>query len=373
MSLPRMKFNYIKQQYANVKQTELWQKAQKHKTILAWSPTAISILVLSVIFLARGCSDEVRYDFDDKDDALEMYHNYLRKVREIRKTNTKEFGALLYEWQEVSDTIYKFLDRDSVFPKYHNEAGDYWRTHNAVKDEMLRLTETWKYDYADVLLIKENSCRLREDTILTNAVKAAEPFFNALDKEKISECDKSSILFRYRYFLQQTKKNGIHNRAEMLAFIRSEDFLFRTFLAHLYEMDNEPLTDITHDTEEICRNIFMNTREGGILPQDAVVYMSMRTGRRLLQNSVACVKGLNSPQVKDKAKANAYLWMIVQPFLSIDQLSLSTMTETERSQFLYIAMQLPKSRRFAENFGVDLKALSYLLPQQILKLYVSSL
>lgn len=363
----------IRKKIDNVKQTSLWKKAEKHKTIVMWSPTVISILLLLLILLPRACSDEVRYDFDDVDDALERYHDFKKRVSGIPKTNTKEFGQLLYEWQEVSDTIYKFLDKNGIFPKYHNEAGAYWRTHNEVKDEMLRLTETWKYDYTDVLLIKENSCRLREDTILTNAVNAAAPFFNALDKEKISECDKASILLRYRYFLQQTKKNGIHSTDELLRFIRSEDFLFRTFLAHLHEMDNEPLSDITHDTEQICRNIFMYTREGGIPSQDAVVYMSMRTGRRLLQNSVECVKEINRLHVKDKATANAYLWMIIQPFLSIDQLSLATMTEQERSQFLYIATQLPKSRRFAENFGIDIKSLNYLLPQQILKLYVSSL
>ena len=371
-----MKFDYIKQQYARIKQFRLFEKPRKRKTIIIWCSSIVSVsslLFLLSLSLTRSCSGDNKYAFDDKEEALDMYHDYLKKVRDIPKTNTKEFGALLHEWQELSDTVYKFLDRDSVFPKYHNEAGDYWQTHNAVKDEMLRLTESWKYDYADVLLIKENSCRLREDTILTNAVKAAEPFFNALDKNKISQCDKASILFRYRYFLQQTKKNGIRSKDEMLTFIRSEDFLFRTFLAHLGEMDNELLSDITHDTEVICRNIFINVREDGIQPQDAVVYMSMRTGRRLLQNSVECVKEMNRLHVKDKSKANAYLWMIVQPFLSIDQLSLATMTEQERSQFLYIAMQLPKSRKFAENFGVDLKALSYLLPQQILKLYVSSL
>lgn len=48
------------------------------------------------------------------------------------------------------------------------------------------------------------------------------------------------------------------------------------------------------------------------------------------------------------------------------------MTEQERKKFNYVISQLPKSRKFAETFDINLKALNYLLPQQLLKIYVSS-
>lgn len=76
--------------------------------------------------------------------------------------------------------------------------------------------------------------------------------------------------------------------------------------------------------------------------------------------------------MKNKAQGNAYLWMIIQPFISIDQFSLATITEQERKKFNYVISQLPKSRKFAETFDINLKALNYLLPQQLLKIYVSS-
>lgn len=149
--------------------------------------------------------------------------------------------------------------------------------------------------------------------------------------------------------------------------------MFRSFLAHLYEMDNEPLSDITRDTEEICQGIFLAARAREISVSDVVVYMHMRTVRRLLQNSVVCVKDINRRDIKDKDQANAYLWMILQPYISINQFALATMTEQDRSKFLYIANQLPRSRRFADTFNIDIKSLNYLLPQQLLKLYVTSL
>ena len=60
----------------------------------------------------------------------------------------------------------------------------------------------------------------------------------------------------------------------------------------------------------------------------------MRTVRRLLQNSVECVDNINSREMKTKAQGNAYIWMIIQPFISIDQFSLATMTPLERSKSL---------------------------------------
>lgn len=86
-------------------------------------------------------------------------------------------------------------------------------------------------------------------------------------------------------------------------------------------MDNEPLSDITKDTETICRNIFLAAKDGKISSKDVVVYMSMRTVRRLLQNSAECVENINRLEMKNKAQGNAYLWMIIQPFISIDQFS----------------------------------------------------
>ena len=335
-------------------------------------PILSVLLVLTVFSVCSSCTDEGKYNFRTRQDALTEYGNYLKKVRAITHTNTKDFGETLHEWHEISDTVYKFLANDSVFSKHHNEANDFFLMHDSIRKEMLRLTENWKYGYGDVLTIKDMTCAYKEDKELLEAVHEAEPFFNAMDSINISVCDKSSILKRYRFFLSETKRSGINNKAELLKFISQEDFLFRSFLAHLYEMNNEPLSDITKDTETICRNIFLAAKNGKISSKDVVVYMSMRTVRRLLQNSAECVENINRLEMKNKAQGNAYLWMIIQPFISIDQFSLATMTEQERKKFNYVIAQLPKSKKFADTFDINIKALNYLLPQQLLKIYVSS-
>ena len=330
----------------------------------------LSILTFSVLLSA--CNKDDKYQFTTSRSAVETYRAFLSKIKSVRTSNTKEYVASLKEWKEVNDTVYKFLVADSAFVKYHNEANDYFLIRDSIRKELLRLAETWRYGYDDVLSIKEQTSTYKDDGDLVEAVSLATPFFASLDSTGISVCDKASILKRYRYFLTTTLCRGVNSREDMLRFIRDEDYMFRTFLHHLYEMDDEPLADISRNTEAICRNIFIAAREGRIPSKDAIVYMSMRTVRRLLQNSAECVENINRLEMKGKAQGNAYLWMIIQPFVSIDPFLLATMTPQERSRFEYIVNQLPKSRRFADTFDINLSALNYLLPQQLLKIYVLS-
>ena len=64
--------------------------------------------------------------------------------------------------------------------------------------------------------------------------------------------------------------------------------------------------------------------------------------------------------------------MIIQPYISIDNLTIATLTEGEKSNLREISSLLSKSKNFAEAFDMNLQSLNYLLPQQLLKLYVLS-
>ena len=329
--------------------------------------------VLLVLLTMPSCSSRDPYDFKDTADAISCYRAYLSDVKSIQVSNTNDFTKELRKWKEVNDTVYHFLVKDSAFTKPHNKASEYYTIHDSVRTEMLRITETWRYSYEDVLKIKEQSSPFQNDKDLQNAVEEAEPFFVSLNDIEVSSDDKQTVLVKYRQLLSAVRSDGFQNKNDMLNFIKQEDIIFRSFLSHLYEMDNEPLADITRDTELICQSIFIAAREGKISARDVMVYMSMRTVRRLLQNSVVCMTNINKQGMKNQAQGNAYVWMIIQPFISIDQFAIATLTPQERSNFNYIVSQLPKSTRFAKTFDIEQRSLNYLLPQQLLKIYILSL
>lgn len=335
----------------------------------------LCLLLAMALTLLTSCSScsQNELDFHSPEDALAFYQKYLNTLKETKHSNTSDFGTIMNKWKENKDTILHYLQKDSALLNNDKYALRFSMTNDSIRKEMLRLSETWRYSYSDVLSIKEQTSSFKNDKDLQEAVHQAEPFFKSLNETPISVSDKTSILKRYRYFLSTASGSQISNKNDMLNFIKQEDFFFRSFLAHLYEMNNEQLSDITDNTQRVCQNIFIAAREGKIPAKDVMVYMSMRTVRRLLQNAVVCINDINRADMKDKAQGNAYLWMIIQPFISISPFALATLTPEERSNFNYVITQIPKSSRFAETFDIKPQALNYLLPQQLLKMYILSI
>ena len=345
-------------------------------TVLSIFSVYSILLILLIFFLFLGLLSSCKsknnsnFDFTNSEDAVLSYRCFLQDIKNTKTTNADDYLHKILNWREINDTVYNFLAKDSVFAKYHNIATDFFLIHDSITTEFVRLTETWNVKYEDLIKIKYNSSKFISRKDLIDTKKEAETFFSKLDASPVSLCDKKSILKRYRYFLKQTYDTGIKNKDELLHFIQQEDFLFRTFLVHLYEMQNESLTDITDITEKICNNIFTTAKKGSIPAKDALVYMSARTSRRLLQNSEECLKQLNQYNFSNKQQYDAYVWMIIQPFISIDDLAIAMMTKKCNDNFDNIIKQISTSKKFANCFDVSLQQLNNKLPEQLLKLYV---
>lgn len=126
-------------------------------------------------------------------------------------------------------------------------------------------------------------------------------------------------------------------------------------------------------TEQICTDIFRAASEHRLTSEDAMVYMGMRTCRRLLLNAQICADQIKVGKIKSESQANAYLWMTLQPFLSMDALAVSMLTEAQQKQMMEIANSYPKlSERLADKKYVDLEHLAQ-IPTQLMRLYISVL
>ena len=86
------------------------------------------------------------------------------------------------------------------------------------------------------------------------------------------------------------------------------------------------MTEITNNTADICSNIYKAASEGILPTSETLVLMSMRTDRRLILNAQVCHDVLKRGQIKSANQANAYLWMMLQPYLSMDALAIAMLT-----------------------------------------------
>lgn len=128
----------------------------------------------------------------------------------------------------------------------------------------------------------------------------------------------------------------------MLAFIKEEDRQFRSFLEHLPELADADLSAITHDTEKCCLLIFQSAENGRLSYRDALIYTAKRTNRRITLNTLVCRDNINQSKIKTEAQARAYVWMLLQPYVTLDGFSVAVLSDTERTTLHRIADQTPQ-------------------------------
>ena len=248
----------------------------------------------------------------------------------------------------------------------------FFGTSDSVRIELLRLASDCSL--SDVAYIKMHTSPYRDDTELDLTKKKAVTFFAALDKQPLfnkgNAREKTAL---YRDFLATTKEHGITNQKELLSFLETEDRHFRTFLSNIGDYTDVGLQDVTKMTEQICTDIFRNASEKRLTSEDAMVFMGMRTCRRLLLNAKVCADLIKAGKIKSESQANAYLWMTLQPFLSMDAFAISMLTEAQQKQMTELAAAYPVISERLASKGYAAQEQLALIPTQLMRLYIATL
>ena len=210
---------------------------------------------------------------------------------------------------------------------------------------------------------------------LDSTRRKATAFFTALDRQNIyhNKDNAREKLALYRSFLADTQEQGIHSQQELLSFLQAEDRHFLSFLSTIGDYSDVGLEDVTKMTRQICTDIFRSASENRLPSEDAMVYMGMRSCRRLLLNAQVCADLIKEGKVDSESQANAYLWMTLQPFLSIDAFAISLLTEAQQQQMTELAASYPEiSERLAKKEYADTERLAR-IPEQLMRLYIATL
>lgn len=213
--------------------------------------------------------------------------------------------------------------------------------HDSLQAEFIRLAHSTPKTFKDVLLIRERTSPYRQDAELAKTVEAAKPFFDSLDSIQPYQRAAKNIVSAYKTFLAKTMESGICSNEELLAFIREEDRLFRSFLTHLPELAGVDLSAITHRTEKCCLSVFQSAESGRLPYQDALIYFTKRTNRRIALNASACMDDINHGRVRTASQARAYVWMLLQPYIALDGFGMAVLSDKEKAILYDVAGQMP--------------------------------
>lgn len=303
-----------------------------HKT------AAVSIAV----WLFASCDDgNGKLSGQAKDDPAGTYRSYLSDVRKLDGLSFGELAEHIGRWQTVRDSVFAYAHRDTLENPHYNTGKTCERLHDSLRIEFSRLALSQPRTYQELLSLKEQLSPYTDDKELRHTAEDIRPFFISLDEHPAYGGDKPQTLSTYRALLAGTLRNGIHGMDDLTDYIRKEDAVFRAFLSHLHSFDGSNTGDITRDTEKCCSQIFLAAERKEITYPEAMVYLAMRTNRRLILNAETCIDDIRHKKVKTAAQAHAYIWMLLQPYVSMDGFCLTVLSPEDRERLDRLAARTP--------------------------------
>lgn len=306
------------------------------------SVLAKCIAVCFAIFILASCgknTDDCM--FQTSESAVNAYRTYLSDMRSMETLSTEHLIEAVNDWQALRDSVFVRIAKDTADHIHAKYETTIQMLHDSLQTEFIRLANSTPKTFKDVLLIKERTSPYRQDAELAQAVATAEPFFDSLDSIPLYRKTAKNIVSVYKTFLAQTLKSGINSKDELFDFIREEGRLFRSFLAHLPELADADLSAITGGTEQCCLSVFQSAENGKFSYRDALIYFAKRTDRRIVLNALACRNDIHQDKVKTDAQARAYVWMLLQPYITLDDFSMAVLSDKERESLHGVAEQMP--------------------------------
>ena len=103
------------------------------------------------------------------------------------------------------------------------------------------------------------------------------------------------------------------------------------------------------------------------------MYKALRTAGRLIQNVRACLDNIRRGKVVTPEQAQAYVWMILQPYASLDGLCMTLLSPEDKETLYRMAAETPaafeKLRRILPSEGDRLDE----LPGMLMEIFIASL
>ena len=305
-----------------------------------------------------------------------LYREYLSETRGQKELSFEDLTAYIGKWQTLKDSVTAAMRRDTAYRAHSDIREEYILLHDSVRAELSRLAMSKPRTYKEVLILKERFSPYTGDVELHRSAEEIRPFFAELDKRPACRGNKEQILSAYRNVLAETLNNRIHGNGDLKKFIEREDAAFRAFLSGLHELGEANMADITRDTEKCCSEVFFAAGRKEITYKDATIYMALRTDRRLIQNVRACLDNIRRGKVVTPEQAQAYVWMILQPYASLDGLCMTLLSPEDKETLYRMAAETPaafeKLRRILPSEGDRLDGLDE-LPGMLMEIFIASL
>lgn len=314
------------------------------KTMLRQLAALLPVLILALSLSACKGGDSGTKGFPGTDAALEDYESFLRSVSKRKALSTPELVSSVLEWKALDDSVSAAMSRDGVHTDRTAVDSAYFFLRDSITDELVSLAGSRKRSFRDYLDFALAVNKPGLDSLSRQFMMSAHRFYASMDSVPVFGLDNVSTIHRYEVILDDASRRGFRDKRDLFTFLRNEDRAFRSFLGHLPTLGDIPLAKVRDGSSSLMKEIIGLCRgdNPSFTTPEVVILLTMRNNRRLLQNALQCVHDINDRKVKGGDQSAAYLWMLLQPWISFDGFALSLMSDAQKGTLRILAAETPK-------------------------------
>ena len=319
------------------------------------------------------CSCTSHPSFKNSTEAIEACKAKLTELQSYKDADIEKVADLTSQWQELQDSSYSVFSKDSTINLKSPIAMAYFVISDSMRTELTRLAFSQQRSLQDVMYLKLNTASDREKIQKSDTYKKASEFYAKLDKEKtINGLER--ILGDYNKLLNKTRT--FEKEAQLLSFIQQEDRCFRSLMEHLSNVPMRDMQRLTQETSGLFNRLYDSVgKKSDEINDRTMLYLTMRFNRRIMQNAIACREDILNNNHLNKEQRVSYRWMLIQPYVSMDEYSTSVLTKKQREELMILSKELPVLLNRLDNQKKTKKEEDKLvntLADYFLKSYISS-
>ncbi|WP_314722638.1 hypothetical protein [Prevotella nigrescens] len=331
--------------------------------------------ISSTIVLAAClfCSCTSHPSFKNSTEAIEACKAKLTELQSYKDADIEKVADLTSQWQELQDSSYSVFSKDSTINLKSPIAMAYFVISDSIRTELTRLAFSQQRSLQDVMYLKLNTASDREKIQKSDTYKKASEFYEKLDKEKTIK-GLERILGDYNKLLNKTRT--FEKEAQLLSFIQREDRCFRSLMEHLSNVPMRDMQRLTQETSGLFNRLYDSVgKKSDEINDRTMLYLTMRFNRRIMQNAIACREDILNNNYLNNEQRVSYRWMLIQPYVSMDEYSTSVLTKKQREELMILSKELPVLLNRLDNQKKTKKEEDKLvntLADYFLKSYISS-
>lgn len=327
---------------------------------------------MTMMFVLASCNQHP--SFSSSREALDGCKKQLQLLKQKQDASIEELSSLTSTWLEVQDSAYSAFGRDSSLNLKSPMAVAYFMVSDSIRTEISRLAFSKPRQLREVMYFKQHTAMQKEKMEKSDIYRDAVKYYEKLDDYPIYS-SLQETMSAYSSLLSSAKP--FRQGDELIKFIALEDKCFRSLMKYLSQVKPEDLQQLTVATTRVFDGLYSSVgTQADEVNNRTMLYLSMRFNRRIVQNAIACKDDILSRKRLSTAQKANYRWMLIQPFMAIDDYSAAVLTKEQGEQLLSLSDDLPGllERLDAKKHVQDKENnLTEVLSDYFLKSYLSSI